>query len=114
MRKYVLFALSLLLAISSFAQKKEEDRLKESYNVLKEILGTPDKGIPRDLLDKSECVVVYPSVKKAGFIVGGEYGRGGHHLPKWRRLPRSVERPCHVCAGRRQCRLPDWRGGHRL
>src|SRR5262249_58410021 len=46
------------------------------YNVLREILGTPDKGIPRDLLDKSECVVVYPSVKKAGFIVGGEYGRG--------------------------------------
>ena len=72
----MLFALSLLLAISSFAQKKEEDRLKESYNVLKEILGTPDKGIPRDLLDKSECVVVYPSVKKAGFIVGAEYGRG--------------------------------------
>lgn len=76
MRKYVLFALSLLLAISSFGQKKEEDRLKESYTVLKEMLGTPDKGIPRDLLDKSECVVVYPSVKKAGFIVGGEYGRG--------------------------------------
>ena len=40
------------------------------------ILGTPDKGIPRDLLDKSACVVVLPSVKKAGFIVGGEYGRG--------------------------------------
>ena len=76
MRKYVSFTLSLLLAISSFAQKKEEDRLHESYNVLKEILGTPDKGIPRDLLDKAACVVVYPSVKKAGFIVGGEYGRG--------------------------------------
>ena len=76
MRKYVLFALSLLLAFPSFAQKKEEDRLQESYNVLKEILGTPDKGIPRDLLDKAEGVVVYPSVKKAGFIVAGEYGRG--------------------------------------
>jgi len=76
MRKYVLLAVSLLFALSSSAQKKEEDRLKESYNVLREILGTPDKGIPRDLLDKAECVVVYPSVKKAGFIVGGEYGRG--------------------------------------
>jgi len=76
MQKYVLLALSLLFALSSSAQKKEEDRLKESYNVLREILGTPDKGIPRDLLDKAECVVVYPSVKKAGFIVGGEYGRG--------------------------------------
>ena len=76
MQKYVLLALSLLFALSSSAQKKEEDRLKESYNVLREILGTPDKGIPRDLLEKAECVVVYPSVKKAGFIVGGEYGRG--------------------------------------
>jgi lipid-binding SYLF domain-containing protein len=76
MRKYVLFAVSLFLALSSFGQKKEADRLQESYNVLKEILATPDKGIPRDLLDKAECVVVYPSVKKAGFIVAGEYGRG--------------------------------------
>src|SRR5215475_1861076 len=76
MRRYMLFAISLFVALSSFSQEKEGDRLKESYNVLKEILGTPDKGIPRDLLDKAECVVVYPSVKKAGFIVGGEYGRG--------------------------------------
>jgi lipid-binding SYLF domain-containing protein len=58
------------------AQKKEDTRLKDSYTVLKEILATPDKGIPRDLLNKSECVVVFPSVKKAGFIVGAEYGRG--------------------------------------
>ena len=76
MRKYLLFAVTLLLALSSFSQKKEDERLQESYNVLKEILGTPDKGIPRDLLNKAECVVVYPSVKKAGFIVGAEYGRG--------------------------------------
>jgi len=72
----MLLAFFLFAALSAFAQEKEGDRLKESYNVLKEILGTPDKGIPRDLLDKAECVVVYPSVKKAGFIVGGEYGRG--------------------------------------
>ena len=36
----------------------------------------PDKGIPRDLLNKSECVVVFPSVKKAAFVVGASYGRG--------------------------------------
>lgn len=76
MRKCGLFALCLVFALSSFAQEKEDDRLKESYNVMKEILGTPDQGIPRDLLDKAECVVVYPSVKKAGFIVGASYGRG--------------------------------------
>jgi lipid-binding SYLF domain-containing protein len=59
-----------------FAQDAENARLKESYNVLKEIVGSPDKGIPNDLLQKSECVVVFPSVKKAGFIVGASYGRG--------------------------------------
>jgi lipid-binding SYLF domain-containing protein len=58
------------------AQDKEVDRLKESYDVLKEILASPDKGIPMDLLHKAECVVVYPSVKKAAFGVGGSYGRG--------------------------------------
>jgi lipid-binding SYLF domain-containing protein len=63
-------------ALPLCAQKKEDTRLNDSYNVLKEILGTPDKGIPRDLLNKSDCVVVFPSVKKAAFIVGGEYGRG--------------------------------------
>src|SRR5271157_5915318 len=58
------------------AQEKEAARLKESYHVLKEIMDTPDKGIPRDLLDKSVCVVVFPAVKKAAFVVGGSYGRG--------------------------------------
>jgi lipid-binding SYLF domain-containing protein len=76
MRKYILVAFSLVFVISSFTQEKEDDRLKQSYTVLKEILGTPDKGIPRDLLDKAECIVVYPSVKKAAFIVGASYGRG--------------------------------------
>ena len=65
-----------LLALSSFAQHKEDDRLQQSYTVLKEILGTPDKGIPRDLLNKADCVVVYPSVKKAAIGIGGSYGRG--------------------------------------
>jgi SH3 domain-containing YSC84-like protein 1 len=72
----MLILICLLCVPSFFAQEKEDDRLKASYTVLKEILGEPDKGIPRDLLDKAECVVVYPSVKKAAFIVGGSYGRG--------------------------------------
>ena len=66
----------LCCTMPALAQKKEDDRLKESRDVLKEILTTPDKGIPRDLLNKAECVVVFPSVKKAGFIVGASYGRG--------------------------------------
>ena len=76
MRSFVVFTLCALFVLPSFGQEKETDRLKESSTVLKEILGMPDKGIPRDLLDKAECVVVYPSVKKAAFIVGGSYGRG--------------------------------------
>jgi SH3 domain-containing YSC84-like protein 1 len=54
---------------------KDEDRLKECGTVLKEILHIPD-NIPQDLLDKADCVVVYPSVLKAVFVVGGSYGRG--------------------------------------
>ena len=75
-KKIAALMLFPLLLLPLCAQKKETDRLQESYNVLKEILGTPDKGIPRGLLNKAECVIVFPSVKKAGFIVGGEYGRG--------------------------------------
>ena len=76
MRHSVRFAICLLVIVPVFGQQKEDNRLKESYTVLKEILGMPDKGIPQDLLNKSECVVVYPSVKKAAFVVGGSYGRG--------------------------------------
>jgi SH3 domain-containing YSC84-like protein 1 len=76
MKRILAVSVCLCLAIPLFAQNKEDERLNASYQVLKEILATPDKGIPRDLLDKSECVIVYPSVKKAAFIVGASYGRG--------------------------------------
>lgn len=66
----------LVLPLMAKAQAKEEDRVKESGQVLRDILESPDKGIPQDLIDKAECVVVYPSVKKAAFVVGGSYGRG--------------------------------------
>jgi len=54
---------------------KDEDRLKDCGTVLKEILDIPD-DIPQGLLDKADCVVIYPSVLKAAFVVGGSYGRG--------------------------------------
>jgi lipid-binding SYLF domain-containing protein len=57
------------------AQEKEEDRLRDSGEVLKEILQIPD-NIPQDLLDKAECVLVMPSVKKFAIGIGGSYGRG--------------------------------------
>jgi SH3 domain-containing YSC84-like protein 1 len=60
---------------SASDQTKDDDRLRNCGTVLKEILDVPD-DIPQDLLDKADCVVVFPSVLKAAFIVGGSYGRG--------------------------------------
>jgi lipid-binding SYLF domain-containing protein len=68
----LIFAL-LLPAVAD--NEKEEDRVKESGEVLKEILNIPD-DIPLDLLDKAECIIVLPSVKKGAFGIGGSYGRG--------------------------------------
>lgn len=53
----------------------EEERLQSAGKVLQEVLNIPE-GIPKDLLDNAECVAVFPSVVKAAFIVGGQYGRG--------------------------------------
>jgi lipid-binding SYLF domain-containing protein len=51
-------------------------RLKTSAEVLTEIMAAPDKGIPDELLEKSQCIVIVPGMKKAAFIVGAKYGRG--------------------------------------
>src|SRR5437660_6620412 len=61
---------------SSSPATDTEKRLDASARVLGEIMGTPDKGIPQDLLAKAACVVVIPGVKKGAFIVGAKYGRG--------------------------------------
>ena len=77
-RKIVVFAIgALLLATMGWADDKEkdQDRLKNAGTVLTEILNIPD-DIPQNLLDKADCVVVFPSVLKAAFVVGGSYGRG--------------------------------------
>jgi SH3 domain-containing YSC84-like protein 1 len=72
----LLVAMPLLAEVANAAdQAKDDDRLKNCGSVLKEILDVPD-NIPQDLLDKADCVVVFPSVLKAAFIVGGSYGRG--------------------------------------
>ena len=83
MKKVVPYLVSMLLIVmpifgssaSAADQEKDENRLQNSGTVLKEILDVPD-DIPQDLLDKADCVVVFPSVLKAAFIIGGSYGRG--------------------------------------
>jgi lipid-binding SYLF domain-containing protein len=54
----------------------EVKRIEQAATVLQEIHAAPDKGIPDDLWDKASCVVVVPSLKKAAFVFGGEYGKG--------------------------------------
>jgi lipid-binding SYLF domain-containing protein len=76
MKRVLAVAICIGLAAPLFAQQKEDERLRDSGRVLKEILAAPDQGIPHDLVEKSECVLVYPSVKKAAFVVGASYGRG--------------------------------------
>jgi lipid-binding SYLF domain-containing protein len=67
----------LMAAIAAFAvdSQHEADRVKDAGVVLKEILNIPD-DIPQDLLDKAECLIILPSVKKGAFGIGGSYGRG--------------------------------------
>ncbi len=59
-----------------YAGETAEMRLKTSAEVLGEIMAAPDKGIPEDLLEKSQCIVIVPGIKKAAFVVGAQYGRG--------------------------------------
>jgi SH3 domain-containing YSC84-like protein 1 len=73
MKKIAVVVLGLTVSLG--AQGKQEDRLRECATVLKEIINIPD-DIPKDLLDKAECVIVFPSVKKVAVGVGGSYGRG--------------------------------------
>jgi len=68
----------LLLYIASALLAKDEaaNRLNEAALVFEEIMGTPDKAIPQDLLDKAHCIVVVPGLKKGAFIIGAKYGKG--------------------------------------
>ncbi len=74
-RILLLLVLIGVVGLPASAQKDENNRIKNAGQVMVEILNVPD-DIPRDILDKAECVIVLPSVLKAAFIVGGSYGRG--------------------------------------
>ena len=74
-RIYIAMTSALLLCTTLPAQEHEKDRLKHAGEVMQEILNIPD-DLPKSVLDKSECVIVIPSVKKFALGVGGNYGRG--------------------------------------
>ena len=70
------FGMMMTLTATAKLSNDEVKRLSESATVLNELRTTPDNGIPQDLWAKAECVVVIPSLKKAAFVFGGEYGSG--------------------------------------
>jgi lipid-binding SYLF domain-containing protein len=71
-----LMALALVaLPVLAAGDKKETERLENCGAVIKEVMDIPD-DIPQDLIDKAECIIVFPSVLKAAFVIGGSYGRG--------------------------------------
>jgi len=74
-KTFTLFFAMVLLSVCARSQQHEQERLKQSGEVLKEILNIPD-NLPRSILDKAECVIVVPSVKKFAFGIGANYGRG--------------------------------------
>src|SRR5712671_7824634 len=77
--RFEIFAAVIGLTVTAQAAQlsmRESSRMQEAATVLKEIHGVPDKDIPQDLWDRAACVIVVPGLKKAAFIVGGEYGKG--------------------------------------
>jgi lipid-binding SYLF domain-containing protein len=90
----LVIALSLAFPVFAVDQSKERKRLEACGQVLKEILDIPD-GIPKELLNKAECVIVIPSVLKFAIGIGGDYGRCG-----WAKGPCGCGRYGHRHEGR--------------
>ena len=79
MRKLIIAGLTLVVssvAVNAAMSKGEAQRLQDAAEVLQELHATPDRDVPQELWNRAECVAVIPNVKKAAFIIGGEYGKG--------------------------------------
>lgn len=72
----VILAIGLCPVSRAAETDKTNERLDDSADLFKEVMGTPDKSIPQGLLDKSQCIILVPGLKKGGFIVSAKYGRG--------------------------------------
>jgi len=75
--KQFTFSAALILSVAAIATAETAtERLTASAEDFQEVMATPDKGIPQDLLAKAQCVIIVPGLKKGAFVVGGQYGRG--------------------------------------
>jgi len=76
MKSTRMLAIVMVSAAAAQAAESAANRLTEAAEVFSEIMATPDKGIPQDLLEKAQCAVIVPGLKKGAFLVGGEFGKG--------------------------------------
>src|SRR6202158_4479982 len=74
MRSIIVAALALTPLMAKVSEPVQ--RLDEAAAVFSEVMGTPDKGIPQELLENAHCIVIVPDLKTAAFGVGGKYGKG--------------------------------------
>ena len=104
MKKLSLAPLLLTFCTMVFAR---ESQLQKGTNVLNEIMGTPDTGIPEELLEKAICVGIVPSELKLAQGIGGTYGRG---MLVCRKGGNGAWKCAfHVHPGRRELWISDWR-----
>ena len=104
MKRLTLVFLLLTFCATAFAG---ESQLQKATNVMNEIMSTPDKGIPHDLLDKAVCVGIVPSEVKFALVFGGSLWTRRAGVPQGRERP--VGCPLHVHHGRRERGISDWR-----
>src|SRR5205807_9517193 len=76
MKKALVFALIAILVVPQLLAESAAGRAESAATVLTDIMATPDKGIPEEILGSAKCVAVVPSLLKGGFVVGGAHGRG--------------------------------------
>ena len=93
LRSFTLIAIVLSAPVFLQAQEETPDkRLQNSASTFRDIMSAPDRAIPRKLLERAQCIVIVPGMKKAAFLVGGEYGRGFASC----RIPGSWSAPAPV------------------
>jgi lipid-binding SYLF domain-containing protein len=74
--RFVVLTISLLAGAATLAAENTQERLSDAAALFNEIMVTPDRSIPQDLLRKASCIVLVPGVKRAAFVLGAKYGRG--------------------------------------
>ncbi len=102
MKQLAVLALACLFALASstpafaFSKAEARERAQKAAKAFREIMSAPDQSIPQELIDRANCVAVFPSVIKGGFIVGGQYGKG---LISCRRAQGSWGAPAYFTIG---------------